>query len=117
MFNDLFVISLVILVFLALRDRLSPQSRTSLLRREPDSGLPALEDGAPDDDVFRINPATGLPMLPGAHVDVEGNLYGLQAINPATGFPMAWGSSKGFDVAGNPYGQGQSLADMNNDFP
>lgn len=65
---------------------------------------------------FRINPATGLPMVPGANVDVEGNLYGCPALNPATGLPMLWGGSTGLDVAGNLYGYSQPATDMNKDF-
>lgn len=88
MFNELFVILLVILVFRAVKDDLSrlrgtgigPSDSEKALLSESNSspwqnyhGWPGIPDGG-----FCINPATGLPMMSGSPhgYDTGGNLYG-----------------------------------------
>lgn len=62
-------------------------------------------DSAPAAAAMQINPANGLPMVPNAGVDVQGNPYGTGApspVNPANGQPMVPGTM--VDVQGNAFG-------------
>jgi hypothetical protein len=70
-----------------------------------------------DDDLFSsaVNPANGLPMMPGGGVDVMGNPFGTDmgmegmdcdmGVNPANGIPMLDG---GIDLMGNAFGTDMS---------